>query len=400
MRRSAVNVFVMGNFAGAITRSDIEYDTFLFTYDSMCPKDGGVSLTMPVVPDQYDSMGTIHPIFEMNLPEGVLRHKLELMFSKVIQDFDALSLLEITGKSQIGRLRYAAEGNKFDDVPVESVQSLLAYDGAEDLFESLMNRFATSSGISGMQPKVLIRDEPGPVSRVTNKGATHIVKSFDPNEFSELAANEFFSMQAARYAGLNTAHTSLSENRKMLVVERFDLTASGTYSGFEDFCVLSGMRSSGRYNSSYEVLAKRISDYVSPMHYMESMKHYFGMVSLACVIRNGDAHLKNFGLLYEKPGENVRLAPVYDMLSTAPYFPHETLALELDGSKKFPSRKQIIQFGRQTCGLSSSQVEQILDNVTRGIDLAIKDMQLYAQSHPDFESTAEYLSNVFSGGLP
>jgi serine/threonine-protein kinase HipA len=262
-----------------------------------------------------------------------------------------------------------------------------------------MNRFATSSGISGMQPKVLIRDEPGVFGRVTNKGATHIVKSFDPNEFRELAANEFFSMQAARYAGLNTARASLSENRKMLVVERFDLTTGGTYSGFEDFCVLSGMRSSGRYNSSYEVLAKRITDYVSPVHQVESMKHYFGTVSLACAIRNGDAHLKNFGLLYEKPGENIRLAPVYDMLSTAPYFPHETLALELDGSKKFPSRKQIIHFGRQACGLSSAQVAQALDNVTQGIDMAIEDMRIYARNHPDFESTAEYLSKVFSGGL-
>ncbi|MDP2828356.1 MAG: type II toxin-antitoxin system HipA family toxin [Sulfuricellaceae bacterium] len=394
-----VNVFVSGNLAGVISRSEQEPDTFLFTYDVSCKKDGAVSLTMPVMSDQYDSMGTVHPIFEMNLPEGALRHKLELMFSKAIKDFDSLSLLELTGKSQIGRLRYATEGAMPDEVPPESVQRLLAYQGAEDLFDDLLNRFARYSGISGMQPKVLIRDDAGALDRITNKGATHIVKSFNPHEYFELAANEFFSMQAARYAGLPTAKTHLSENRKMLVVERFDLMPDGNYSGFEDFCVLSGMRASGRYNSSYEALAQKISSYVSPEHYTESMLHYFGTVSLACAIKNGDAHLKNFGILYEKQGESVRLAPVFDMVSTAPYFPHEALALELNGSKQFPTRRQLVQFGRQACGLSSRQVEHMLANIAQGVDRAAREMQGYTQEHPDFKSTANHLTKVFARGI-
>lgn len=399
MTRSAVNVFVAGKLSGALTRSDVELDTFLFNYNQACQQDGAVSLTMPVVSDQYDSMGTIHPIFEMNLPEGQLRHRLELMFSKVVKDFDALSLLEITGKSQIGRLRFASEGAMPDEVPAENVQRLLAYKGSEDLFDDLMNRFATYSGISGMQPKVLIRNESSPAGRFTRKGATHIVKSFNPNEFSELAANEFFSMQAARHAGLNTANTSLSDNRKLLIVERFDRTEMGAYLGFEDFCVLSGMRASGRYSSSYEYLAKKISVYVSPEHFSESMKQYFGALTLACLIKNGDAHLKNFGVLYETPGENVRLAPVYDMLSTAPYFPREALALELDGSKQFPSRKQLVNFGRQACGLSSGQVTSVLNSVIHGIEQSIAEMKLYTENHPDFEPAMDYLVKIFSSSF-
>ena len=31
---------------------------------------------MPVIRDQYDSMNTVLPIFEMNLPEGALLEKL------------------------------------------------------------------------------------------------------------------------------------------------------------------------------------------------------------------------------------------------------------------------------------------------------------------------------------
>jgi serine/threonine-protein kinase HipA len=399
MTRNAVSAFVAGQLSGVISRSDLMEDTYLFTYDPDCSDDCAVSLTMPVVPDQYDSMGIIHPIFEMNLPESQLRQKLELMFSKVIRDFDSLSLLEIVGKSQIGRLRYAAEGSSLEDVPVESVSKLLAYQGSDDLFSDLMDRFALHSGISGMQPKVLIRDEPQTVDRITNKGATHIVKSFNPRDYPELAANEFFSMKAALYAGLPTARASLSNNRKLLIVERFDRTESGDYLGYEDFCVLGGMRSGGRYNSSYEDLAKKIALYVSPENHQGAMEQLFGMVSLACVIRNGDAHLKNFGVLYDRPGVNVRLAPVYDMLSTTPYQPRDILALELNGSKSFPSRNQLVQFGRQSCGLSSQKSIKILDQIANGVTMATTEMQLYCGLNPDFQTTAEHLTRVFSSGL-
>lgn len=399
MKKSAVNVFASGAFSGVISRSATAQDTFLFTYDPACPDDAAVSLTMPVVADQYDSMGTVHPVFEMNLPEGQLRHRLELMFSKAVRDFDSLSLLEIIGQSQIGRLRYAAAGTVLEEVPAQSVQNLLAYRGADDLFDALLDRFACYSGVSGMQPKVLIRDDAGPLARITDRGATHIVKSFNPHEYFELAANEFFSMQAARHAGLPTALTQLSENRKMLVVERFDRTETGGYLGFEDFCVLSGMRSGGRYNASYEALARRISTYVSPENHRQAMEQFFGTVSLACAIRNGDAHLKNFAVLYDKPGLNVRLAPVYDMLSTTPYQPRDVLALELDGSKAFPARKALIDFGRQPCGLSRGRLDVILDRVAAGVLEAIREMKAYAEQRPDFAATADHLSRVFAGGL-
>lgn len=398
MKRNAVNVFVAGKKAGAISRSDLEDDLFLFSYDSGCRENEVVSLTMPVVSDQYDSMNTIHPIFEMNLPEGLLRKRLELMFSKVMKNFDSLSLLEIVGKSQIGRLRYSSESSIASDVPVQNVRKLLAYKGSEDLFDDLMNRFATSSGISGVQPKVMVRDEAGEMDRITDKGATHIVKSFNPQEYPELAANEFFSMRASHHAGLTTARTSLSQNRKVLVVKRFDRKGHSEFLGFEDFCVLSGMRSDGRYQSSYEQLAQKITQFVSPENQLKSLTQFFGTVVLACGIRNGDAHLKNFGILYDRPGENVRLAPVYDMVSTKPYFPNDVLALELNGSKEYPTGKQLIRFGRQVCGLTHQQAKSTIEKIAAGIGRALRELQSFAEKTRTFKKMADRLTAVFSEG--
>ena len=55
---------------------------------------------------------------------------------------------------------------------------------------------------------------------------------------------------------------------------------------------------------------------------------------LAIAIGNGDMHLKNWSLLYPEEG-GVRLAPVYDYLSTLTYVGQEDLGLNLAGTKQF-----------------------------------------------------------------
>lgn len=399
MKRNGLSVFADGVHAGTLSRSDLAADTFLFAYDTGCQDEHAVSLTMPVVADQYDSMSFLHPVFEMNLPEGALRHKLELMFAKAVRDFDALTLIEIVGRSQIGRLRYATDGTPLQEVPAENIEKILAYDGAEALFDNLLERFAEYSGISGMQPKVLVRDSAPVLGRLTHQGATHIVKSFDPKETPELAANEFFSMRAARHAGLPTAEVRLSENRAILVVERFDIASEGRYLGFEDFCVLSGMRANGRYNGSYEALAEKVAIFVDPEHYPAAMRQMFGVVALACLIGNGDAHLKNFGVLYDAPGVNVRLAPVYDMLSTTLYQPKDVLALELDGSKRYPDHKQLIRFARHSCGLSNRRAEAVLSEVAQGVRVALDEMEQQVRAQSDFAPCKDRLAKVLAEGL-
>ncbi|MEP7247803.1 MAG: HipA N-terminal domain-containing protein, partial [Gammaproteobacteria bacterium] len=224
----ALDVFCGGQRAGSLTRSEIHEGDFLFDYAADCDGKDEVSLTMPVVRDQYDSMNTVHPIFEMNLPEGALLEKLRMRFAKLIANFDDLALLEIVGQSQIGRLRYAKAGAAPGMPATENLKKLLTYSGAEDLFAGLLERYATYSGVSGMQPKVLVRAEQARLDRVTHRSTTHIVKSFEPREFPELAANEYFCTRAAMHAGLPVAKLSLSENRRLLVAERFDLRQDGT----------------------------------------------------------------------------------------------------------------------------------------------------------------------------
>lgn len=305
-----------------------------------------------------------------------------------------LTLLSIVGESQIGRLRYASGGRAPSNVPPQDVRELLAHAGAEDLFDDLLERYARHSGVSGVQPKVLLRAD-----RVTHRGSTHIVKSFDPAECAELAANEFFCMQAARLAGLPAANVELSANRRILVVERFDLLDDGRYLGVEDFCVLSGLRAHGRYEGTFELLAKRLRDFVSPQHQQESFERLFATVALCCAVENGDAHLKNFAVVYEDPEGAVRLAPAYDIVSTTPLKPRDVLALGLGGSKAFPDRTQLVEFGTRTCGLRARRCDQLLAQVLGGVRRVVPRVRRLMRTQSKFARAGEKLIGAFERGM-
>ena len=385
---------------GTLYRSDRVDGDYLFSYREQCSSEQAVSLTMPIRREPYDSMNTVHPIFEMNLPEGALLERLRLLFAKTIEDFDDLALLSIVGRSQIGRLRYATTGKPLQDVPAQNLKSLLARRGSEDLFESLLEEYATYSGISGIQPKVLLRDAAaGTLERTTVRGATHILKSFDPKAFYELAANEYFCLRAAGLTGLPVAKAELSADRRLLAVERFDIAANGEYLGFEDFCVLSGLRPDGRYSGSYETLMTRIGQFISPAELPSATEVFFTLVALNCALENGDAHLKNFSVLYENPERTVRLAPAYDIVSTTPYRPRDSLALSLGESKAFPVRAVLVKFGRTACGLPPRLVHELLDRVSRGVRGAIEEMRKYAKERPGFDKAARHLEATFVRGL-
>ena len=146
---------------------------------------------MPVRLASWDSVWPA-PIFEMNLPEGVLRERLRLAFAKATGTFDDFDLLAIVGRSQVGRIRYTGQKEQLEeDVPFQSVDEILARRRGGDLFRYLIERFASFSGISGVQPKILVRDEKAsaalneanPRLSQSYRGATHIVKFWEPNEY-------------------------------------------------------------------------------------------------------------------------------------------------------------------------------------------------------------------------
>jgi serine/threonine-protein kinase HipA len=413
-----LKVYVGKQLAGKLFKSESEPNQYHFAYDEQCPAGSAVSLSMPVVNEHYTSNYTVlHPIFDMNLPEGALAERLRKLFSKTMPQFDALALLSIIGKSQIGRLRFASVGETPSDIPTENVGDLLAHDGAEDLFESLLNRYAIYSGISGAMPKVMLRDSHAKhsestkaaqnLSHVNHKGASHIVKAWT-NEYPRLAENEYFCMRAALHSKLDVPHFELSKGGQFLVLERFDLTvkheaheAHETYLGFEDFCVLNGKTAAQKYDGSYENITKRIKDFVSAEQVQTALEAFFKALALSCAVKNGDAHLKNFGVLYEHTHNDstVRLSPFYDIVCTTVYSPSDILALTLNGTKRWPTAKILLAFARAHCNLSDARATALLTSVAHGVEQAAIELRLYLQHTPLFQVIGEAMLTEWQAGL-
>src|SRR5208282_1320081 len=227
---AAIRIWTDAISAGLLDRRGERGSTFVYGPDAAPGR--AVSVTMPVQLASWDTAYGIAPIFEMNLPEGPLRERLRLAFAKATGTFDDLDLLGIEGRSQVGRIRYTGDKERLnEDVPFQSVDEILASRRDGDLFRHLIEKFAIFSGISGVQPKILVRDDNASATLAKAKprlspsyrGATHIVKFWEPTELPQLAANEYFCLKAAERCGLEVPRYRLAEDGMALVVDRFDL---------------------------------------------------------------------------------------------------------------------------------------------------------------------------------
>ena len=388
-----LRVWVDNKPVGVLDRHDPRGSTFV--YDRHVEAPTAVSLTMPVRTASWDTKFGLLPVFQMNLPEGELRARLKRMFAKATGTFDDFDLLTVLGRSQVGRIRYTApEAELTEDVPFQSVDEILRARRGGDLYDFLLNKFASHSGLSGVQPKVMVRNEDGLSAEerksTSVRGATHIVKFWDENEYPELAANEYFCLKAAAACGLEVPAFELSDDGRALVVERFDRLKDGGYLGFEDFCVLNGFGTEDKYKGSYESrLFKRVSEFLAPQSPEErsrALTALFKLFVLNCCILNCDAHLKNFGLTYEDAVGPVHLAPVYDLITTQAYLPKDAMALTLGGSTNWPDRKALVLLGQTRCDLGHQEVMRLIDEVTQRVAEMRTPLREYfvdRSKHPD-----------------
>jgi len=367
-----------------------------------------VSVTMPVRLESWNVPFGLPPIFEMNLPEGVLRERLRLAFAKATGTFDEFDLLSVVGRSQVGRIRYTGDKEQLHEVvPFQSVDEILERKRGGDLFRYLLEKFASFSGISGVQPKILVRDEKafaemehtGHRLSQSYKGATHIVKLWEPNEYPQLAANEYFCLTAAHKCGLDVPPYRLAEDGMALVLDRFDLRMDGTYRGFEDFCALNARRTDEKYRGSYETsIMKRFGQFANSPHVNEDMEKLFTLIALNCALRNGDAHLKNFGIVYDDVQGEARLAPVYDLVTTSVYLPKDSLALTFNGATKWPSAKDLRKFGETRMGGAPAKVREILGTIDEAILETAIEVRSYMEHQPEFTDIGERMLQEWEKG--
>ncbi len=378
----------------------LQQSQLLFKYLKDDPAQAEVGLLMPPTRLLYQS-NSLFPVMDQNLPEGYLFQRIREAFPK--QPLTAMHLLALIGENGIGRLGFHRPGvDRASVIRPLSRAELLHTACGPAVFESLVQAYlSTGIGIAGVQPKILVPD------RATVPVPNLIVKT-GADSFPGLAANEFICLSAARRAGIETPGFDLSDDGGLLLVDRFDLDENGIRLGFEDVASLMGLcvrdtLSDRKYQGSYEAIADALKMIGLPAR---DLSRFFEQVALSVMVRNGDGHLKNFGVLYRSARE-VRLAPLYDVVTTAiyrytryaggPELEDRTLALRLfrnSHSKAYPLPDELLRFGRVVCGAehAGATVQRIAEAMSEVLEQARKDERIPRQ-------TLEEMRGVWEIGL-
>lgn len=366
-----LRVNVLDRQAGLITYENGEY---LFDY-TLQDEQSFVSLTMPVRTKSYVN-DKLHPIFEMHLPEGYLLSVIKKHFAKIAKT-DDFGLLKLMSHSIKGRISYSSQKKSGKN---ELSLSSLLHPADENLFDELVSRFALESPLSGIQPKVLakVRD------KATLPIEEYIVKSWG-EEYPHLALNEYYCMHIVKEAGLETPEFYLSEDNKLFIMKRFDIKEDGSCLGFEDMCVLQARQAEDKYEGSYEQVAKSIKTFVSPKYKKKALRDFFKMMVINTLVQNGDAHLKNFGIIYEDITD-IYLAPVYDVVCTTLYIKRDIPALHLLGSKKWWGKKLLVRFAKESCKLSAKEANEAFDECQKALYTIIDKMKIRIEQEKDLHA--------------
>ena len=383
MKENSLKVFVNTKETGKLS---VEEGQYVFNYDEKA--EDIVSLTMPIRSKSWVHK-ELHPIFQMNMPEGALKEAIKNTFSK-IEKMDDMGFLKIVGPHVLGRVKF---GKSIKNDEALSLDEILN-SPTDNLFEELMERFAIRSGVSGVQPKLLLSAQ----NKTTMKFEHYIVKSWE-KEYPQLALNEYFCMRAIKNANLETPEFYMSDDLSLFVMKRFDVKEDNTYLGFEDMCVLTARGTEEKYDGSYEELARLIKDIIPPQNRRKALVTLVKAMIMNHFLRNGDGHLKNYGVLYEDDYEDANLAPIYDVITTTMYIKKDIPALYLGANKLWWKEKSYKNFAKSSCGFSQKEYEEIVCSCESAIAITKKEIECFKHESKEVLDFLEELKVCWLDGF-
>lgn len=302
-----------------------------------------LSASLLVQPGRFSARQT-RPFFEGLLPEGAVRE--QIARERGVSVENAFGLLAEIGAECAGAVVVVPEGER----PAPTDTSAVRWLSEGELEDVLANLPAHPLGggtdvrvsLGGVQQKLVVMRAPDGRFGQPLGGApsTHIIKpSLAP--WTDIAANEAFCLRVARCCGLRTAVSEPAAigTMRCLVIERFDRTLTDDMRIVrvhqEDFCQALGIQPASKYEaeggpSIAGIVAVLRAISAIPAVDVNGFLHAIGFNYL---VGNSDAHGKNFALLYDAV-TGPRLAPLYDVVSTAVYDVTTKMAMPIGGEEE------------------------------------------------------------------
>ena len=301
------------------------------------------------------------PFFSNLLPEGGMRARIAQQL-KVHEDREFL-LLEALGHDLPGAVILRpvdapppGHQNHATQVGAPPITADTADDGAPQTAEPAHLKFS----LGGMQLKFsMLRQGERYTLNTGGRLGNYIIKP-PSHDFPGLPQVEA-AMATARAVGIDVPETLLLHPDQLeglsnilghlpeepfYAIRRFDRNDTTRPSNdstepltpkerihVEDFAQVFSLRTSQKYNRvNYDMMAMTLLQYAGGV---DDLKEMTRRLTLNVLLGNGDAHTKNWSLIYRTPNKP-RLAPAYDLVSTVAWTQHDqTIALNMAGTKRF-----------------------------------------------------------------
>lgn len=278
--------------------------------------------------------------FSHLLPEGRLRNLVAAAAgTKAVREFNLLARIGIDDLP--GALRIGPP-DQLRDVgpPPELVAAKDEYDNESPLLKY---------SLAGTQLKFSIfKDQKGLTVPLKGQAGNVIAKLPDTRPgFSGVPESELAALNLARLSGIDTPKAwlvSLSEiaglerwaeeiSAPALIVERFDRKKNKRVH-MEELAQILNIPASVDTAKYLRANFETVASLVSGLSGADAVEEVVRRIVFNVLIGNGDAHLKNWAILYPD-GITPSLSPVYDILPTVLYLPGDNLGLNLNKSKVF-----------------------------------------------------------------
>jgi serine/threonine-protein kinase HipA len=397
-----LDVQVQGKLVAQLYR---ERDEYVLQYLATAEPTDFVSLTMPVRETPWRWPRDLHPFFRQNLPEGYLLNVIREEFGPLLDGTD-LSLLGVVGGIGIGRVTVTPEGVA-PGFPLEPLQvaSLLTGENTSSHFAALVRRYARAA-ISGAVPKFIApraqpKENPAAFGKPTLRTSRHIIKGSDDTT-PYLGFNEHYTMRVLeRLQVVSVASTQMSDDGRVLVVERFDVDAQGVpVYGLEDACSLLGLPPHEKYATTTEKTLNATRAYL-PSATMHAQLRQLGWHLLTnYVVRNADCHAKNIALYYSTLTDP-RYTPIYDIVTTQAYprYAANPPGLSIEGRKTWAPGKSLEKFFNVRLGIAPRHYTDMVERLSESAVVVGCEVIEAAKNEPRWREVAKQMVHAWNDGM-
>lgn len=347
-KQQILDVYLQNQLVGKLCSNNA---TLSFNYTSDYLKKFNsvkLSVALPLQENTFDHQST-YAFFSGLLPDEGVRQRLAKHIG--LSEKNIFALLKAIGGECAGAVSVYSQGVS----PILKGKAMyrILNDIESDHILSALNKHPLLAGeldirmsAAGAQDKLMIAFVNGQIGiPIKNSPSTHIIKP----EIKGLEAsvqNEYFCMRLAKMLGLPVPEVEIYwlKEKPYYLIERYDRrqTKKGSIIRLhqEDFCQALHIPPEIKYESeggptlaqTFALLDNRIK-----LGFMEGKNKIILLQGIIFnfLIGNGDAHAKNFSLLYSDNFES--LAPFYDLLSTVIYSsPFKAkMAMQISGKYKF-----------------------------------------------------------------